>query len=92
MPPKGQKKAQPKVEPKVKQDNEANRADYKLRNYAEDNLIDDIRRIQKQIKRTEQSINEHDAELDKKRTNHKKLKQRLQEMMSIQELLNNIAV
>ncbi len=80
-----------KKQEEVNEDNnEPKRADYKLRNYTKDSLHEDINKLQKQIKKLEQSINEHDSELEEKRANQKKLKQRLQEMVSIQELLAKI--
>lgn len=84
------KQIQQQIQVEDKEDNKPKRADYKLRNYAEDNLIEDINKLQKQIKKLEQSINEHDLELEEKRMNHQKLKHKLQEMIMIQELLNKI--
>ena len=90
MPPK---KAIQKKEPKEeKQDNEAKRADYKLRNYTEDNLLEDMSKIQNKLKKLQQSINEHDSELEIKRNDHKKLQQELKDMETIKELLTKIQV
>lgn len=91
MPKKGEQKVA-KVPKEVKQDNEPKRADFKLRNYTEDNLNDDISKIQKQIKKLELSINEHDAELEEKRSNHKKLKAQLLEMEGIKQLLPDLEI
>ena len=90
MPPK---KAIQKKEPKEeKQDNEPKRADYKLRNYTEDNLLEDMSKIQNKLKKLQQSINEHDSELEIKRNDHKKLQQELKDMETIKELLTKIQV
>jgi peptidoglycan hydrolase CwlO-like protein len=94
MPKKGEIKQpkQPKEPKEVKEDNQPKRADYKLRNYTEDNVNDDIAKIQKQIKKLELSINEHDKELDKKNSDHKELKKQLQEMEAIKQLLANVEI
>mmetsp|Transcript_7119 Transcript_7119/g.7463 ORF Transcript_7119/g.7463 Transcript_7119/m.7463 type:complete len:90 (-) Transcript_7119:741-1010(-) len=76
----------------VKKVDQPIRADYKLRNYTEDNLNEDIRKIQKLIKKLELSINEHDNELEKKRSDHKELKKQLQEMEGIKKLLIGLEV
>jgi septal ring factor EnvC (AmiA/AmiB activator) len=91
MPKKGETK-QPKEPKEVKQDNEPKRADYKLRNYTEDNVNDDIAKIQKQIKKLELSINEHDPELEKKRSDHKEFQKQLKEMEAIKQLLADIEI
>jgi septal ring factor EnvC (AmiA/AmiB activator) len=91
MPRKGETK-QPKEPKEVKQDNEPKRADYKVRNYTEDNVNDDIAKIQKQIKKLEVSINEHDAELEKKRSDHKEFHKQLKEMEAIKQLLADIEI
>lgn len=87
------KKVIKKVEPEKKEINEpAKRADFKLRNYAEDNILIDISKLEKQLKKLEQSINAHDSELEIKRNDHKELQQRLKELISIQELLSKITI
>jgi hypothetical protein len=88
MPKKGEKKELKEV----KQDNEPKRADYKLRNYTEDNLIDDITKLKKQLDKLEISINAHDAELEQKRANHKECQKQLKEMEAIKDLLAKIEV
>jgi hypothetical protein len=91
MPKKGETK-QPKEPKEVKQDNEPKRADYQLRNYSEVN--DEIAKIQKQIKKLELlvSINEHDTELEKKRSDQKEFNQQLKEMEAIKQLLMDIEI
>jgi septal ring factor EnvC (AmiA/AmiB activator) len=91
MPKKGETK-QPKEPKEVKQDNEPKRADYKLRNYTEDNVNDDIAKIQKQIKKLELSINEHDADLERKKSEHKEFHKQLKEMEVIKQLLTDIEI
>lgn len=68
------------------------RVDYKLRNYTEDNLIEDIAKLKKQIDKVLQSINQHDQELEVKRNNHKELTKELQELEKIKELLVQINI
>jgi uncharacterized protein (UPF0371 family) len=88
MPKKGEKKELKEV----KQDKEPKRADFKLRNYTEDNLIEDITKLKKQIEKLELSINAHDAELEKKRTDHKEFQKQLKEMETIKELLAKVEI
>lgn len=93
MPKKGEIKEpkQPKEVKEVKHE-EPKRADFKLRNYTEDNVNDDIAKIQKQLKKLELSINEHDKELEKKNSDHKELQDHLKNLETIKQLLTNVEI